>query len=120
MEQLIKFILLGSGEFESPSSGIGSEVRDGHYDLIGPHGEIILPQVWDTVIEPGLTISMHLWSPAGDTEEDTRKAREDGARSIATKRKVSPFHLASIPSSNRVCPRILIENRGRCSDRKKC
>ncbi|RPB12083.1 hypothetical protein P167DRAFT_464273, partial [Morchella conica CCBAS932] len=31
---------------------IGQHVIDGHYDLHGPDGEIILPQVWDSVIEP--------------------------------------------------------------------
>lgn len=36
-------------------------VNEGHYDLIGPDGEIILPQVWEDVIQPGWSISMHLW-----------------------------------------------------------
>ena len=40
---------------------IGPHVADGHYDLVGPDGEIILPQVWKTVIEPDWTITMHLW-----------------------------------------------------------
>jgi hypothetical protein len=40
---------------------IGPHVLDGHYDLIGPNGEIILPQVWETMIEPDWSISMHMW-----------------------------------------------------------
>ena len=40
---------------------IGPHVAEGHYDLVGPDGEIILPQVWKTVIEPDWTITMHLW-----------------------------------------------------------
>ncbi|KAE8348769.1 hypothetical protein BDV28DRAFT_142754 [Aspergillus coremiiformis] len=40
---------------------IGSHVVEGHYDLIGPNGDIILPQVWETVIEPDWTITMHMW-----------------------------------------------------------
>ncbi len=40
---------------------IGPHVLEGHYDLIGPNGEIILPQVWETMIEPGWSISMHMW-----------------------------------------------------------
>ncbi|KAL8807497.1 MAG: hypothetical protein Q9182_000662 [Xanthomendoza sp. 2 TL-2023] len=40
---------------------IGPHVAEGHYDLVGPNGEIILPQVWETVIEPDWTISMHMW-----------------------------------------------------------
>lgn len=40
---------------------IGPHVQVGHYDLIGPMGEIILPAVWDKVIEPGWEVSMHMW-----------------------------------------------------------
>lgn len=40
---------------------IGEHVHQGHYDLLGPNGEIILPQVWDAMIEPGWEITMHLW-----------------------------------------------------------
>jgi hypothetical protein len=34
---------------------------EGHYDLIGPNGEIILPQVWETMIEPDWAVTMHMW-----------------------------------------------------------
>ncbi|PWY77148.1 hypothetical protein BO94DRAFT_604240 [Aspergillus sclerotioniger CBS 115572] len=40
---------------------IGLHVAEGHYDLVGPNGDIILPQVWETVIEPDWTITMHMW-----------------------------------------------------------
>jgi len=40
---------------------IGPHVADGHYDLIGPNGEIILPQMWETMIEPDWQITMHMW-----------------------------------------------------------
>ncbi|OTA61119.1 hypothetical protein K449DRAFT_69497 [Hypoxylon sp. EC38] len=40
---------------------IGPHVQAGHYDLIGPNGEIILPQVWEKVIEPDWAITMHMW-----------------------------------------------------------
>ena len=40
---------------------IGPHVAEGHYDLIGPNNEIILPGVWETVIEPDWTITMHMW-----------------------------------------------------------
>ena len=41
--------------------GIGPHVQEGHYDLLGPNGEIILPQVWETVVEPDWTVTMHMW-----------------------------------------------------------
>ncbi|KAJ8105243.1 hypothetical protein ONZ43_g7503 [Nemania bipapillata] len=40
---------------------VGPEVRAGHYDLIGPDGAIILPQIWDLMVQPGWNVSMHMW-----------------------------------------------------------
>lgn len=40
---------------------IGPHVHQGHYDLIGPDGEIILPQVWETMVQPDWSITMHMW-----------------------------------------------------------
>jgi hypothetical protein len=40
---------------------IGAHVQEGHYDLMGPEGEIILPQVWDIMIKPDWEVSMHMW-----------------------------------------------------------
>ncbi len=40
---------------------IGPHVQAGHYDLIGPNGEIILPTVWERVIEPDWNVTMHMW-----------------------------------------------------------
>lgn len=40
---------------------IGVHVQEGRYDLVGPDGEIILPQVWQTMVKPGWAISMHMW-----------------------------------------------------------
>ena len=49
---------------------IGPHVAEGHYDLIGPNGEIILPGVWETVIEPDWTITMHMWPMPEPKEEE--------------------------------------------------
>jgi hypothetical protein len=50
---------------------IGPHVAEGHYDLIGPNGDIILPRVWETVIEPDWTITMHMWPmPEPPKEEE--------------------------------------------------
>ncbi|OXV10920.1 hypothetical protein Egran_01317 [Elaphomyces granulatus] len=40
---------------------IGPHVAEGHYDLIGPNGDIIIPQIWDTVVEPDWTVTMQMW-----------------------------------------------------------
>src|SRR5438874_12505869 len=40
---------------------VGPHVRQGHYDLFGPGGRVILPQCWEATIKPDWTIKMHMW-----------------------------------------------------------
>ena len=54
MEDLIKQAFMHVDQFSQ-------HVADGHYDLIGPNGEIILPQVWETMIEPDWNVTMMMW-----------------------------------------------------------
>lgn len=54
MEDLIKQAFLHV-------DAIGPHVQEGHYDLVGPNGEIILPSVWERVVEPDWNITMHMW-----------------------------------------------------------
>lgn len=49
---------------------IGDHVHAGHYDLTGPDGEIILPQVWDTMVQPDWDITMHLWPMEEEKPQD--------------------------------------------------
>ncbi|RAO71237.1 uncharacterized protein BHQ10_007249 [Talaromyces amestolkiae] len=59
---------------------IGPHVAEGHYDLVGPSGDIILPQVWETVVEPDWTITMHMWPiPEKPKEPDQPPAEEAAA-----------------------------------------
>ena len=41
--------------------GLGPHVAEGHYDLIGPTGAVVLPRVWEDMIQPDWAISMHMW-----------------------------------------------------------
>ncbi|KAI4248943.1 MAG: hypothetical protein L6R42_009143 [Xanthoria sp. 1 TBL-2021] len=50
-----------------------------HYDLVGPTGEIILPEVWESVVEPGWTITMQLWPPGSQDLPAKTKTRETEA-----------------------------------------
>lgn len=49
---------------------VGPHVAEGHYDLVGPNGEIILPRIWETVVEPDWTITMHMWPMAEAAKAD--------------------------------------------------
>jgi hypothetical protein len=40
---------------------LGPHVHEGHYDLVGPKGEVILPQTWETVVEPDWAVTMQMW-----------------------------------------------------------
>ena len=50
--------------------GFSEQVQAGHYDLAGPDGEIILPGVWDVVVQPDWQITMHMWPMAEEKLED--------------------------------------------------
>lgn len=50
---------------------IGPHVMHGHYDLIGPDKEIIMPDFWEDTIQPGMSITMMLWPlPESETEPE--------------------------------------------------
>ncbi|KAL4886375.1 hypothetical protein BJY04DRAFT_101890 [Aspergillus karnatakaensis] len=57
---------------------IGPHVAEGHYDLVGPNGDIILPQVWETVLEPDWSITMHMWPIPEKPKPDEPAAPADG------------------------------------------
>lgn len=40
---------------------VGPHVQEGHYDLIGSDGRIILPILWEKAIKPGEIIEMRMW-----------------------------------------------------------
>lgn len=73
---------------------IGPHVAEGHYDLIGPNGDIILPQVWETVLEPDWSITMHMWpipekpkdEPAAGAPEGDAPPSADAAAADAPKK----------------------------------
>ena len=54
MENLIKEACLHVAD-------LGPHVADGYYDLLGPKDEILMPSIWESVIEPGWEITMHMW-----------------------------------------------------------
>lgn len=55
---------------------IGDHVRAQHYDLTGPDGEIILPQVWDTMVQPDWEISMHMWPMPEESKKEDKAAAD--------------------------------------------
>lgn len=75
---------------------IGPHVQEGHYDLIGPDGEIILPVLWDKVIRPGMQISMEMWpqdkEPLKQATEETGDFQPQHKRTSSKQRTNLRFH----------------------------
>lgn len=44
------------------AEGLGPHVLDGHYDIIGPEGQIVLPQTWELLVKPGWEVEMQMWA----------------------------------------------------------
>lgn len=76
----------------------------GHYDLVGPDGDIILPSVWDHVVVPGISCTMHLWPLPEETEEtepedeETKAAREAAAHSAPERVRIDADDPRWVPS----------------------
>jgi hypothetical protein len=66
---------------------IGPHVYEGHFDLVGRDGDVILPSVWEHAVVPGMSVTMHMWPLPEKTEgtesedEDIKAAREAAAHS---------------------------------------
>lgn len=55
---------------------IGPHVQEGHYDLMGPDGTIVLPQLWDTMVRPDWEVTMYMWpmpEPLPKKDKKTKK-----------------------------------------------
>ncbi len=48
---------------------LAEHVQDGHYDLLGPDRDIIMPQYWDHTVEPDMHVTMMLW-PLPEPKKD--------------------------------------------------
>jgi hypothetical protein len=61
---------------------IGLHVAEGHYDLVGPNGDIILPEAWESIIEPDWSVTMHMWPipENSETEKDENTPPLDAIR----------------------------------------
>lgn len=69
---------------------IGPRVAAGHYDLIGPNNEIILPGVWETTVEPDWMITMHMWptpEPQADEAPGTQASKTPPVSAVKDRKK---------------------------------
>ena len=58
---------------------VDSRIFRGRYDILSPSGEIILPEIWDSVIRPGWVVELSFWDfrRAEGTDWKDTEARVD-------------------------------------------
>ena len=85
---------------------IGPHVMEGHYDLSGPNNEIILPSVWERVIQPAWTVKMTMW-PIEKSPPLSRPGLHGMGRHMhgmphpQAARMGDPFHIGMAPAGRR-------------------
>lgn len=52
---------------------MNSKIIRGSYDILSPTGEIILPEIWDTVIKPGWVVELRFWNSSIPEEAILKK-----------------------------------------------
>ena len=80
---------------------LGPDVADGHYDLVGPQNEIILPSIWEAVVKPGWKISMHMW-PLPELFPEERSEDVQAETVTVDEEALAPSPHASAVSSSSV------------------
>jgi hypothetical protein len=85
---------------------IGRRVSKGHYDILNEERKIVLPQVLETMIQPGCCLTIRLWTTPDPQEDEAalHKARaqpqDEKNKPILFKDAVGriftfPFHLGA-------------------------
>ena len=59
---------------------MNSKIVRGSYDILGPTGEIILPEIWDAVIKPGWVVELRFWDHAEAREGSSEDPNADFIR----------------------------------------
>ena len=62
---------------------MNSKIFRGGYDILSPTGEIILPEIWDSVIKPGWVVELRFWDSSTAEETTSQKDAEDVVVGIA-------------------------------------
>jgi hypothetical protein len=81
---------------------LSAHVHEGHYDLIGPEGEIIFPQLWDRMIKPDWDVTMHMW-PIPDKKEKKNETPDEAFDAFMAHQstKIGIGQVVDVPSAGR-------------------
>jgi len=79
--------------------GLGERVSKGEYDLINSDGAVVLPQLWESFVEPDMAITIRMWP------KDEPTMRSQGAipprSSMFPQRGTAPYYAPFFPGPPR-------------------
>jgi hypothetical protein len=84
-------------------------VKRGHFDLTDPSGSLILPSLWETVVQPDWTVTMHMW-PSPKNVEVPIQVSPPQSPSLSSK---------SVPPPAPMAPSVIFESRSRTTRRER-
>lgn len=90
MEELIKQIF-------KQIAILSAQVNAGRYDLVGPPGAIILPSVWEELIAPGWSITMHMWPSLEPPQQAVSGPSKRPPTSLRSKTRFLPSEVLNFP-----------------------
>jgi hypothetical protein len=100
------------------NSTISDHVKRGRFDLSDPSGAVILPSIWETVIQPDWTITMHMWPlPEAPLSEEPLSEETITSADMSSSNKVptSPPPPPPPPPPVPMIPSTTFEPRSRAS-----
>jgi hypothetical protein len=101
------------------NSMITDHVKSGRFDLIDPSGAVILPSIWDTVIQPDWTITMHMWPlPEAPLPEEPLSEETILSVDTSTSKRVPPPPPPPPPPPVPMSPSTTVEPRSRAPRRE--
>lgn len=60
---------------------MNTQLENDEFDMIGPDGSVILPRVWHSLVQPGFSVAIRMWStPPSYISSETLHRREDQNR----------------------------------------
>ncbi|GKZ18051.1 hypothetical protein AbraIFM66951_006568 [Aspergillus brasiliensis] len=93
----------------TPMPALRPQIRDRHYDLLGPDGGVILPSVWEHMVKPDMRVTMHMLQPEPEDQAEDKAAR---AAMEAAQAAASAAEAAMSPPRNPDLPPLIFSSEG--------
>ena len=103
------------------NSELITRVKRGHFDLVDSSGALVLPSLWETIVQPDWAVTMRMWPLPENSERPTHSSLPPEPRPLLSKpvppAAPNPLSTVTEPSSRTVRPDgVIVEVRDRFSN----